>query len=75
MDLYDALIMCISVGCILRIKQKTQMLLEAKIGSYKIFDSGLRSLIDHNGWVTDEVSLCSVYPCVCTHKENYARFS
>jgi len=31
------------------------MLLEAKIGSYKIYDEGIRSLIDENGWVTDEV--------------------
>lgn len=47
----------LSVDCILRIKQKTQMLLVAKIGSYKIYDNSLLSLIDDNGWVPDEVCM------------------
>ena len=31
------------------------MLLEAKVGSYKIYDESVRSLITEDGWVTDEV--------------------
>ncbi|XP_065909687.1 uncharacterized protein [Dysidea avara] len=42
-------------GRLMRIRNKTQMLFEAKFGSYKVYDEGILSLIDTNGWVTDEV--------------------
>ena len=35
----------------MRIRNKTQMLFEAKFGSYKVYDEGILSLIDTNGWV------------------------
>jgi len=41
-------------GWLTRIRNKTQMLFEAKIGSYKVYDESILSLIDVNGWVTDE---------------------
>ena len=45
----------------MRIRNKTQMLFEAKFGSYKVYDEGILSLIDTNGWVTDEVRACKLY--------------
>ena len=37
------------------------MLFEAKFGSYKVYDEGILSLIDTNGWVTDEVRAFKLY--------------
>jgi len=51
----------ICIDCILRIKQKMQMLLEAKIGSYKIYDNSLLALIADNRWMTDEVRMQVYY--------------
>lgn len=35
---------------------RPQWLLEAKIGSYKLYDRSLLTLILNNGWVSDDVS-------------------
>ena len=41
---------------------KPQMVLEAKLGTYKVFDQGLMSLLKEDGLVTDEVvKLCSYF--------------
>ena len=39
---------------------KPKWLLEAKIGSYKLYDKSFLSLILKNGWVSDDVRLAII---------------
>ena len=48
---------CFYIDRLLRMCQvKPKWLLEAKIASYKLYDTSFLSLIIRNGWVTDDVS-------------------
>ena len=40
---------------------QAKSLLEAKIGSYKIFDAEIITLISEGGWVADHVSNLTMY--------------
>ena len=60
-DILSAYCYMYYAGRLTRIMEKTQMLLEAKIGSYKVYDEGIQSLMQIDGWVTDEVRVCNNY--------------
>ena len=60
------MILTIYLGRLTRIlKFPSQYLLEAKVHTYKIYDKSILSLIQENGWVSDEV-INNVMDMLCT---------